>query len=320
MLNPRGTMFLLGGVLAPLVHPRPAPGWAKPRPADPLPLPAALETVLEGAVRAPGRSALRGETAFLMDRTGRGALAVRTHLGCLVASGDPVGDSAREAELVAQFVALARGGGRVPVVRNARREALALYGAHGLRARAVAPEAVLSLRELSLGALEPTEAWGVSLTAEERGAVLEVLPRPWAVAALPDLRRVDPSLAASELRRVKAAVVRVAGRVVAFTLYREGAPGGEVCLERIRAAGDVPDGTLAFLVTRLALRLRCDGYARLLLGAPSALRASTPALAALLRELPVSMEPRFMVRPRGWKGLWAQVALRGLSGESDILA
>jgi len=314
-------MFLLSGVLAPLVHPRPVPGRAEPHAVGALAFPAALDALLDGSGRVPGRSALRRETAFLMDPASRGALAVQTHLGCLVASGDPVGDPSVGGELVAQFVALARGGGRVPVVRNARREALALYAAHGLTPRPAAPEVVLALQELCGGTLRRTEVGQRAQRAADAGAVLEVLPRPWAVTALPSLRALDPGLGERELRRVRAAMVRVSGRVVAFALYREGGPGGEVSLERARVADDVPEGTLAFLLLRLALRLRNDGFARLLVGAVASEEGEAATeLVALLEALPVSLEARYTVGPRGWKGVWARLALQGLSEEPALLA
>jgi phosphatidylglycerol lysyltransferase len=117
---------------------------------------------------------------------------------------------------------------------------------------------------------------------ERDGGSLEIVPAADVPALIPELRAVSDAWLARKrtaekgfslgsfepeyIRRFPVAVVRVQGRVVAFTNIWTAAPGTELSVDLMRFAEDAPPGVMEYLFTRTMLWGREQGYAWFSLG------------------------------------------------------
>lgn len=215
--------------------------------------------------------ALRADKAFHF--AAGGFLAYRTLRETAVVSGDPVGPPGCQAQVVASFLAHARGRGWDVVLLGARAEALAGYGALGLRSMQVGLEAVVDPRRFTLGG-------GASRTV--RKAVNRVARHGWTVEVLSGAQlgeRVGEVLAVEEAWRrghrrlygfamagdrlwgapedatdVYAIARNAAGEARAFQRYVRYGRG--LSLDAMRRLDDEPNGVADALVAAVLERAR----------------------------------------------------------------
>lgn len=352
-------MFLFSTVLPALRLPEPDPGppggaspaspWTRDEVRD---APDPVLAVLRQSERASAQAALRGEVAFLMDPDHRAFVAFRTHLAALVAPGDPVGPGWEAQGLIADFVDLARAGGRVPVVEHARPDHLEAYARHGLAARRTAEEAVVDLNHFRTDPSHLPELHETIELLEAQGATVDVFPASWVGSVLPELRSIaedwffrpshgpDPfgchGFDAAYLCQTPVALVCLRGRPVAFANLWVAREGSEVAVDLLCHTADAPDELPTYLVAKLMLWARSRGYSRFSLGfepAPGdeASRLRRTVAGRFRRTVPGTSgpdpssrvfkdrfrphwEPRFTVLPRTrLKGVWGRLALATLT-------
>jgi lysyl-tRNA synthetase class 2 len=94
--------------------------------------------------------ALRSDKTYLFSADGRAAIGYRVLLGVAVAGGDPVGDPAAFADVVARFRALCERKGWRPAVLGARGDLAALWTGHGMRSVGIGDEVVLDVAPFGL--------------------------------------------------------------------------------------------------------------------------------------------------------------------------
>lgn len=314
-------MFLFSGVLAPLVNPRPIPGSREGTATAHPELPAPVASILARAPRAAARRALTGETNFLVDPLERSFLMMETRMGCLVGWGDPVGDAGTDL-ILDDFLALARGGGRVPVIRNASEEHLPLYRSRGLVPHREGAEAVVELDRLDPRALDGTPLARRIASLEAAGITVEIVPPRWIGPLATELAELAPETDPAALARHPLAVVRSRGCLVAFASLWQGSDGGEVAVDGLRLAHDAPVGIREHLLLQLVLWARRNGFSRFVLGHLPRSGSGRPwhgeraVPSALLEALPVVREPRYTLRPRGVQGAWAALTMGAFTEES----
>jgi lysylphosphatidylglycerol synthetase-like protein (DUF2156 family) len=312
-------MFLFSGVLAPLLQPRYSPGSGEASDAERPAVPPTVQAILETTSGAAAERAIADDPAFLLDREERGFMTLHTHLGCLVSTGGPLGSEPGRGDLVADFVGLARAGGRIPVVRHARAENLALYQAHGMICRRTGEEAFVELNRIAPDSLTRS---GLALRiedAERRDTTVDIVPTAWIGPMLLELRAIAPDIDADRLRSAPLAVVRLEGRVVAFATLWSNHAGSELALDTVYVDANATLEVYPFLVAKLAAWGRARGFERLSLGTRRAWSGWEPS-AELFSSLPIRIEARYTARPGGIRGGWASLTLNAFTEERGQLA
>lgn len=303
-------MFLFSGVLTPF--------WPRFRPASPLrvsgapsqdagPVPVTVRSIVAESATAEGWRALAGETSLFMDALGRGFFPVRTHLGCLVADGDPVvrpGTKAAPA-LIEAFVDLSRAGGRIPVFRDASPPMAHLYHRMGFSVRRSGVRSRVELSgEGTIGS--ETRLGRAAELAGVSGLKREVLTEAQAIELHRWLAVRSPGLDVTSLHGAHVVCLRQGRRVRAWARIWIGEVGGAVRLDRIRPAADLPPGAAEALLAEAIEWARGQGASALIL--PRSLPQAT--MARLRSTQPVREEARYTAAPRGWRGRAAGVLLR----------
>jgi phosphatidylglycerol lysyltransferase len=271
----RAQVGVMGALLAFGVARLLSPG--QPRPARPTP-----DVLDRAAAIAAGCDESTAALAFLADKsllfhpTADAFLMYAIRGRTWVAMGDPVGPPGPTAELVWQFLNLAhRHGGRVAFYEVHRRR-LDLYLDAGLTLLKLGEEARVPLRDFTLEGGDRKSLRQTRRRAEKAGCAFEVV-QPEAVPALiPELRRVSDAWLArlstrekgfslgwfdpTYLARFPCAVVRLAGRVVAFTNLWPGNGRFELSCDLMRQDDDAPPGVMDYLFTEVMLWGRERGY------------------------------------------------------------
>lgn len=250
--------------------------------------PADLERAAAVVAASPEPSAwlaLLGDKSLLWSRSGRAFLMYGAHGGSLVALGDPVGPEAEPAELLFAFRELADRKGASPVFYQVGPHHLPRYVDLGLTVLELGEEARVPLPRGAAGPRGPD------------GLEARVVPAARVPALLPDLREVsDDWLAAARtgevgfafgafesvyLARCPVAVVRAAGRVVAFANLWLGAARGALAPDLVRARPDAPPGAVDALLAEVLRWGAAQGYRWCHLGMAPLEAAADPTLAPL---------------------------------------
>ena len=280
-------------------------------PADEAgPLPPTVRSIAVGSPSPEARRALAGESSLLVDTLGRGFLPVRTHMGCLVAEGDPVlrPGSGSSWHLIRAFLDLARASGRLPVLREVSPEMADQYRRMGLRIRRTGIRARVDLADADPVTSAATPAIRAAADAESLGYRAEVLPEGRAIDALSALARLSPGLHAASLQGASVIVIRDRSKAVAWARLWRGEEGGEIRLDRIRSAEALPAGPIDLLVAEALQWGRAQGARSLVL--PDAAPAQLGVWRRLAASLPLIHEPRYTAAPGGWRGRLAAILLR----------
>ncbi|MGD8278841.1 MAG: bifunctional lysylphosphatidylglycerol flippase/synthetase MprF [Gemmatimonadota bacterium] len=242
----------------------------EPRPDD-------VERANRIAVRSPltyPQLASLGDKAFLFH--GDAFLMYAVEGRSWVSMGDPVGPVADCEALAWRFRELVDSHGGWPVFYQVRPGALPLYLDMGLALTKLGEEARVPLCEFDLEGSK-RKAFRHTLRRLERdGVTFRVLARGDADPALDELRRVsddwlerknaqekgfslgffDPGY----LGRSRVAVAEAGGRIVAFANLLDGADLDELSVDLMRYSRDAPSSVMEYLILKLLLWGRDQGY------------------------------------------------------------
>ncbi|HYM85246.1 MAG TPA: phosphatidylglycerol lysyltransferase domain-containing protein, partial [Pseudoxanthomonas sp.] len=236
---------------------------------------------------ADGVLALTGDKQFLFSdgvlTDGGGAMVMYARQRrSWISLFDPLGPEAERAELVWRFVERAREAGGRACFYQVRPQWLSMYLDAGLRLFKLGEYAYVPLAGFSLeGKHRSNLRYSVKRAARE-GLVFEMVPVEAVPGILEDLRAIsDAWLAehrAAEKRfsvgafiddyilRQPVALVRNAGRIVAFATVLTTETRAEASVDLMRHLPVMPYGTMDFLFTELMLHCRGLGFQRFGLG------------------------------------------------------
>jgi phosphatidylglycerol lysyltransferase len=226
--------------------------------------------------------ALLGDKLFLFAESGRAFIMYRVQGRCWVALGDPVGPSEERAELLWRFAELADEHNGWPAFYQVGRENLPLYLELGLGLVKLGEEARVPLAEFSLDGGSRKSMRHTRHKMEADGIRFEVVPREAVPPLLDELRAVSDSWLAGKRTREKGfslgffspeylarfpmALVRRAGRIVAFANVWRGADGEEMSVDLMRFSADAPAGVMDYMFVELLLHARQEGFRSFNLG------------------------------------------------------
>jgi phosphatidylglycerol lysyltransferase len=260
-----GTAFIFRRLL----HPAPMP--------PPLPDAAMLERAGQIVAASPdtnGYLALVGDKSLLFSASGRSLIMVGIAGRTWIALGDPIGPREEWEDLVWSFRELSDRHGAVAAFYEVATTDLSLYLDLGFSLTKLGELARVPLPGFSL---EGAAAKGLRHTwrrVEQAGAVFEWVDVPGVPALLPELRAVSDAWLEGRrekgfslgffkedyLARTPAAVVRQAGRIIAFANVWCGADRVELSIDLMRHTPDAPRGVMDFLLTNLMLRAAREGF------------------------------------------------------------
>jgi phosphatidylglycerol lysyltransferase len=310
------TVMALGG-LRRLIRP--------PRPAHPLPAPEDLadaEHIVANAPPLPASLVLLGDKSLLWDERRTALLMYGVTGRTWVALSDPVGPSLTAEPLVARFLERCDDYQGLPVIFDASKDWLHVYGDFGLtfvrlgeQARVFLPHFAIEgsgyriLRTtMTLVARDGTNTRVLSPGEAGRWAPqLAEVSEAW----LADRGITEPGFAVGRatpatLARTRVAIAEKGGRVEAFATVWPGPRRQEIALDVMRARPGAPRGVLDALGTTLITWARQDGYQWFSFGLTPPADDDVAGLTALwsriARALPTPAEPGDMVQGiRAWR-------------------
>jgi len=269
---------------------RPASGSPPPPSPDEM---ARAEAIIRGQDRAEAMLALMGDKSFLFSHTGKAMLAYGKHGRSWIALFDPIGPKEEWRELISRFVELADDhGGRVAFYEIGA-EALPLYLDVGLKIMKVGEEARIPLRAFSLEGSRRAELRNTLTRGEREGMTVEFAgptSDPSMIAELHALsdtwlegrraREMAFSVAGfreAYIAKQHLALLRQSGKTVGLLSLMTTGGKTEATIGIMRHMTEAPPYAMRFLVARVILHFKEDGFEWLSLGmAPLAGLERTP--------------------------------------------
>lgn len=258
------------------------------RPARPEPLAASAQDIARArAVIARSRhsianAALMGDKRLLFSDDGSAFVMYQISGRSWIALGDPIGDERRAEELVWRFREISDGHAGWTVFYQASGTKLPLYIDLGLAAFKLGEEARVQLGEFSLDGSARAELRQDHRRALRDGAEFEIVSAERTRELLPELRAVSDAWLAEKataekhfsvgafapeyLEQFKLALVRRAGKLVAFANLWETKTKCELSVDLMRFGADAPRSAMDFLFVELMLWGRTQGYESFNLG------------------------------------------------------
>ena len=274
---------------------------------SPVRTPVASDEDIERAARLAHESgvarlylALQGDKSLLFGRRG-GALMYAVSGRSWIGLGDPVGAPEDRSELVWRLKELAdRHGGRA-VFYEIGPDNLPLYVDLGLRLIKVGEEGRVPLATWSLEGSARSHQRRMLRHVERANCTFEIVPPEEVPPLLPELRRVSDAWLASKhtreksfslgsfnepyLRRFPIAIVRSEGRIVAFANLWPSGTRQEISLDLMRYDPAAPHGIMEYVITKMLLWAKAEGYAWFNLGMAPLSGLESRALAPLWSRL-----------------------------------
>jgi phosphatidylglycerol lysyltransferase len=252
----------------------------KPRPPDPslprAPDLAAARDAIAHDDQSLGNVALTGDKRLLFSERRDAFIMYQIHGHSWVALGDPVGPRASHEPLVWAFRELVDRHGGWTVFHEVSGERLPLYVDLGLAPLKMGEEARVALPDFSLSGSTRADLRQSHRRAERDGALFEVVPPDEVTTLLPQLRRISDAWLAEKaagekrfsvgafsapyLSEFHIALVRVAGRPVAFANLWMSGGREELSVDLMRFGADAPRGAMDYLFTELMLWGRAAGF------------------------------------------------------------
>jgi phosphatidylglycerol lysyltransferase len=269
---------------------RPASGNPAPPSADEM---ARAEAIIRGQDRAEAMLALMGDKSFLFSHSGKAMLAYGKHGRSWIALFDPIGPKEEWRELISRFVELADDhGGRVAFYEIGA-EALPLCLDVGLKIMKIGEEARIPLRAFSLEGSRRAELRNTLTRGEREGMTVEFAgptSDPSMIAELHALsdtwldgrrsREMAFSVAGfrdAYIAKHHLALLRQSGKTIGVLSLMTTAGKADATIGVMRHMTEAPPYAMRFLVTRVILRCKEDGFEWLSLGmAPLAGLEQTP--------------------------------------------
>lgn len=220
--------------------------------------------------------ALTGDKALLYSPTGNALIAYAVSGKCWIAMGDPVGAPTERAELAWEFRALAHRHAGWTVFYQVGREHLPLYIDLGLTLAKLGEEARIHLPDFSLEGGSRRGLRRDFRRVGREGASFEIVPREAIPALIPELRAVSDDWLRTKrtrekgfslggfdpayLARFRHAVVRRAGRIVAFANIWETDTKAEASMDLMRYSREAPDSVMEYLFVSAFLWAKEEGF------------------------------------------------------------
>ncbi len=260
--------------------------WRLFSPAPPAPESlvdlADIARILHGADRSEAMLATTGDKRFL-ESPGRDAfLMYQVRGSSWIVMGDPVGERDAWPDLLWSIRDMADAAQGRLLLYQITGGALELAIEMGLGVIKYGEEGLVDLADFSLEGGKPRSLRQTCRRAEREGATFAVVPAADIPAILPELGRVSDAWLAAKKQREKAfslgrfdpayivqcdcAVVRHAGRIVAFANIWKTANKAEVSVDLMRHVDDAPQGIMDYLFVSMMLWGKANGYARFSLG------------------------------------------------------
>ena len=258
------------------------------RPAPPLPAPPSDEeldhaqAITSRSPRVNGYLALLGDKELIFHADGSAFLMFGVSGRTWVAMGDPVGSTPQREELAWRFRELADRHGARAVFYEVSEETLPIYLDLGLDLRKLGEEARVPLPSFSLeGSARKGLRQSLSRMAREGGS-FEVVPASAVPPLLDELEAISNAWLSHKntrekrfslgffdrgyLARLPVAVVRKAGRIVAFANVWPSEARVELSIDLMRYDENAPPGVMEYLFTQLVLWGQAEGYQSFCLG------------------------------------------------------
>ena len=268
------------------------------RTLSPPPTVADIETATRLAsesTEAAAQLAILGDKRFLFNEKRSAFIMYGISGTSWVSLGDPIAEPADFPALIEAFIALADQHGGMAVFYKVGPVMLHFYLDYGLTVVKLGEEARVALEDFSLDGAQRRNLRRVWRKAVETGCAFEVVSPERVAEFLPELRQVSDAWLASKRTREKgfslgffedryvtrfpAAIVRQAGRIIAFATIWSSGHGEELEVDVMRYYPDAPPGIMRYLLVEVMLWGKASGYRWLNLGmAPLAgLRSSAGA-------------------------------------------
>jgi len=257
---------------------------AEPEEAEPTPeTPEAVAALVSLSDRAHAALAFLGDKSFLVSRSGRAFIMYGVEGRSWVSLGDPVGDPEDFPELVWSFRNRVNVHGGLAAFYQVRPEYLPLYVDAGLTLIKLGEEAVVMPQTFSMEGGHRSGMRRTLRKVEKDGGVFEILSPEAVAVEMPRLRAVSDAWLEAKSTREKAfslgsfseayvarfpvAVVRVEGRIVAFSNLWLAARGSEYSADLMRYDPEgAPTDCMEYLFLKLILWGQEQGYSRFGLG------------------------------------------------------
>jgi phosphatidylglycerol lysyltransferase len=252
-----------------------------PATADTL-APEVFGRALETANRTDAMLALTGDKRFLVSDDGDAFLMYQVKGSSWIVMGDPVGPRLAWPDLFWAIRAQADAAQGRLLFYQLSADALPLAIDLGLHIVKYGEEALVDLRSFSLDGPQARGLRHADRRAAREGMSFSVIPASEVAALLPELRAVSDAWLAAKghgektfslgrfdacyLCRFDCAIIRQAGRIVAFANIWATPNRNELSLDLMRHADATPPGTMDFLFVQLMLWGQAAGYARFSLG------------------------------------------------------
>ncbi|MCC6930702.1 MAG: bifunctional lysylphosphatidylglycerol flippase/synthetase MprF [Gemmatimonadaceae bacterium] len=240
-----------------------------------------VRAILAQSANVEGNLALLGDKEFLVAERGDAFLMYAVRGRSFVALHEPIGNPRSARELILRFMALADRAGGWPVLYEIGPDHLPLCIELGFSVVKLGEEAFVPLADFTLEGGRRKNVRRSHREAQRGGATFEIVARGDVDAVLADLELVSDAwleqkathekgfslgvFDAAYLRNFDIAVVRVAGRVVAFANILT-AGNGDFSVDLMRYDDDGPDGLMDFLFAELMLWAKANGFRRMSLG------------------------------------------------------
>lgn len=258
----------------------------RPPPQRPAPPTAGELDLAEGIVRAQSgvdaNVVLMGDKHLLFSDSRDAFLMYGVRGTSWIALGDPVGPAGAMEELGWRFRELADAhGGRVAFYQT-RPTSLPVYLDMGLMPLKIGEYATVPLREFSLEGSRRKGMRYVLAHGEREGLDLEIVPRTEVPPRVGELKAISDAwlalkntrekrfslgaFSADYLAKFDIAVLRHRGRAVAFANLLTTGTRQQAAIDLMRHTADAPEDTMMFLLLRLILHFRTEGYEGFCLG------------------------------------------------------
>ncbi len=250
-----------------------------------LPTPADLdraEAILRGSDTPEANIALTGDKSLLFSASGESFLMYRTQGRSWVALHEPVGRPGEAAALAWEFHDAAYAVNARPVFYAVSGASAPLWIDMGLALHKLGEEAVVDLAAFSLEGSARKRLRTTHNRALRDGLSFEVLAPPHAPALMAEMQAISDAWLRGKaggekgfsvgafvpeyLDRTPIAVIRHAGRIVAFANLWQTDRRSGATLDLMRHVEEAPAGVMEFLFTELLLHFKAEGFAEFSLG------------------------------------------------------
>lgn len=241
------------------------------------------DLIVQDSEGCEGYLALLGDKNILFNHDKSGFIMYGIQGRSWISMGDPIGDQAVRPELVWQFCEMADKHGAWPIFYEVSAENLAVYLDLGFTVNKIGEYARVFLPEFNLkGKSRGGLRQSVNRLTREGGS-FEIIPADSVAAILPELRDISDQWLADKnshekgfslgffdeeylLRHQPMAVVRIDGKIVAFSNVWITQHKHEFTIDLMRFSKDAPNGVMDYLFIQLQLWGKEQGYQWFCLG------------------------------------------------------